>query len=803
MTEEGRGVGDGRKGAALGQQVVDQGARLGARPVGLAGQDGADAALAVHDDGLGHGALSGELKRQLEFRVDVEVQRRVLGDEVPRLVGRLVEVHADGDHGEVVARLIVVGQGRERRHLDLARGAPGGPQVHHRHLAREIGQTDQRRAHADHADHRERRHARPSPSRAAHVRYAFQTTARFPLAGPVSMGWALQRQARGHHAGHQRLHRRRQTPVGAGPGRFAGPLSHAGKAGDHRRRRRPGHPWRAGRPAADPAGPGGTARGRPDAGLHPSADGPAGDVRPSPDGLCRDVRTRRRALRRRPRPHEREPAGRRRAGRIAFPHRPPHDGAGARLRPADGELSGRRFGSRFCAGKPGRRLHRGGPPVAPGRRDRGVDDADVRLCDPARRPDHRLVHHAAEAQPRRRRTGAGQDGPHQRRPDRPDHGDEGPAAGLFQGHAGGQAAGLRGLRRAGSGVDGHDRHAARASAARRRNRSARASPTGEAACDEDVCEEDPDSRGRRRPPSLGMRPHGRPGAAAGRDAEETDRARHPRQVGPAPAGTGDAESAAAPDADRQRHVRPERAGRRPDRLCGQGQLQPVGAGDPGPAGLRRRHRVRGRDPPGAGRRHSGRTHHLLGRGQDRRRTGLRHRAGRASDQRRVLDRAGPVDRGRCDQERSPRHRHPRQSEDRRGWPRQDHHRRRGRQVRRAGRGGDGPLRPRLRFAPRHTRGAGLPHRQPDHRPGPARGRLPRAAPDDGRPARAGTQRHAARPRRGTGRALLRRGGDAIPGRLHRHGRACAGRPERRGRLRAGSPDGRQCGRAAEPRHSGQ
>ena len=44
---------------------------------------------------------------------------------------------------------------------------------------------------------------------------------------------------------------------------------------------------------------------------------PAGDLRPPPDGLCRDVRPRRRPLRRRPGADEREPAGRRGAGRHA------------------------------------------------------------------------------------------------------------------------------------------------------------------------------------------------------------------------------------------------------------------------------------------------------------------------------------------------------------------------------------------------------------------------------------------------------------------------------------------------------
>ncbi len=48
------------------------------------------------------------------------------------------------------------------------------------------------------------------------------------------------------------------------------------------------------RAAAGAARPGRDPRGDADAGLHPPAERPAGDLRPSPDGLCRDVRPRRR-----------------------------------------------------------------------------------------------------------------------------------------------------------------------------------------------------------------------------------------------------------------------------------------------------------------------------------------------------------------------------------------------------------------------------------------------------------------------------------------------------------------------------
>ena len=49
--------------------------------------------------------------------------------------------------------------------------------------------------------------------------------------------------------------------------------------------------------------------------------------------------------------------------------------------------------------------------VAPGRRDRAVDEPELRLHRPGRPLLHRLVDHAAEAQPRRRRTRARQERP--------------------------------------------------------------------------------------------------------------------------------------------------------------------------------------------------------------------------------------------------------------------------------------------------------------------------------------------------------------------------------------------------------
>jgi argininosuccinate lyase len=68
-------------------------------------------------------------------------------------------------------------------------------------------------------------------------------------------------------------------------------------------------------------------------------------------------------------------------------------------------------------------------------------DAAVRLRAADGRLHHRLLDHAAEAQPRRRRAGARQDRPHHWARCRPADRHEGPAAGLFQGHAGGQGPG--------------------------------------------------------------------------------------------------------------------------------------------------------------------------------------------------------------------------------------------------------------------------------------------------------------------------------------------------------------------------
>ena len=76
--------------------------------------------------------------------------------------------------------------------------------------------------------------------------------------------------------------------------------------------------------------------------------------------------------------------------------------------------------------------------------------APYRLRPAVRCVHHRQLDHAAEAQPRRGRTGAREDRPGHRRAGGAADGDEGPAAGLCQGHAGGQGAGVRRRRRLGA-----------------------------------------------------------------------------------------------------------------------------------------------------------------------------------------------------------------------------------------------------------------------------------------------------------------------------------------------------------------
>ena len=96
--------------------------------------------------------------------------------------------------------------------------------------------------------------------------------------------------------------------------------------------------------------------------------------------------------------------------------------------------------------------------VAAGRRNHHLVDAAIRLRQAVGQLLHRLLDHAAEEEPRRRRTGARQDRPRHRPSGRPADGDEGHAADLWQGHAGRQGIRLRCRRDARPDAGGDDRH---------------------------------------------------------------------------------------------------------------------------------------------------------------------------------------------------------------------------------------------------------------------------------------------------------------------------------------------------------
>ena len=141
---------------------------------------------------------------------------------------------------------------------------------------------------------------------------------------------------------------------------------------------------------------------------------------------------------------QRKPARRRGARRHPLPDRPRHDGQGARLRPA--RRPTRSMPSPTATSSSKRSAPRS---ICAVHLSRFAEElviwilGAVRLRAAQRQVHDRLLDHAAEAQPRRRRTGARQDRPHPRRADLADGGDEGPAADLFQGHAGGQGSRLR------------------------------------------------------------------------------------------------------------------------------------------------------------------------------------------------------------------------------------------------------------------------------------------------------------------------------------------------------------------------
>ena len=226
-----------------------------------------------------------------------------------------------------------------------------------------------------------------------------------------------------HRALAQRPGRGRFPPLGARCNRRADPRDRepAARAGRPRARmRRHGH-----------------------ARLHPPPTGPAGHLRPPSARLCRDAGARRRPFSGRAQAPQRMPARRGGARRRLVSDRPGDDGQGARLRPSDRQFARQRLRPRLRPRSPRGRGDRGDPSLALRRGDRPVDDAAVRLRQAQRRLFHRLLDHAAEAQPRRRRTRARQDRPGRRGPRRAPDRDERLAARLCQGHAGGQGRGVR------------------------------------------------------------------------------------------------------------------------------------------------------------------------------------------------------------------------------------------------------------------------------------------------------------------------------------------------------------------------
>ena len=114
--------------------------------------------------------------------------------------------------------------------------------------------------------------------------------------------------------------------------------------------------------------------------------------------------------------------------------------------------------------------------VAAGGRDRHLVDAAIRLRETVGQLFDRLVDHAAEEKSGCGRAGAGQDRPHQRPSDRAADCDEGPAADLFQGHAGGQGSGVRRGRDARPDAGGDDRHGRRHDGGRGGDEDARPAP---------------------------------------------------------------------------------------------------------------------------------------------------------------------------------------------------------------------------------------------------------------------------------------------------------------------------------------
>ena len=192
-----------------------------------------------------------------------------------------------------------------------------------------------------------------------------------------------------------------------------------------------------------------------DAGLHAPAARAAGDARPPPARVGRDARARPRAVRVRGGAGGAVAARRRSARRL--------DAAAAAAAERDAELDRRRRRPRLRARLPLRRRGAVHAPLADRRGARALDDERVRLRAAPRGRRDRLVDHAAEAEPRRRRARARQGGHGDRPADRAARDGEVAAARLRPRPAGGQAAGLRRAPR-------RRRRARRAGGARRRPR---------------------------------------------------------------------------------------------------------------------------------------------------------------------------------------------------------------------------------------------------------------------------------------------------------------------------------------------
>ena len=173
--------------------------------------------------------------------------------------------------------------------------------------------------------------------------------------------------------------------------------------------------------------------------------------------LCRNAGARSRAFCRCAPAAQRIATGCGGACRHALSDRPRHDGKGTWLRPADAQFARCGVVARFR----GRNARRSGDlrhaSLAACRGDRVVVFGAVPVRGALRQIHHRLVDHAAKAQSRCGGTGARQARADHRCADGASGRAQGPAARLFEGHAGGQGTGLRRARQSVAGARRHDR----------------------------------------------------------------------------------------------------------------------------------------------------------------------------------------------------------------------------------------------------------------------------------------------------------------------------------------------------------